>query len=414
MKAFAVYTAAMRNRFVEAIPEMLAYKLAIVNASEQYNGLYWWTYDIGILESTSIAAKEFLPILLAGIVWGKAWHGCTIRCNCDNEAVVQVINGRYARYPLLAHMLRCLFFICARHQFTLVAKHIPGKNNEAADAISRNNLPLFYSQVPNAMGSPHTNSTTGSGGAGLQPSRLAVERLDQLVQFYFKQALAPATTRSYESAKKRYLAFCATIQSGPIPVTEARLLHFVAALAAEGLTYTTIKCYLSGIRHLQLSYGMGDPKVGNMATLQHVLRGIRSTQSRRGQQPRPRLPITPTILAKLRQVWERARHDHNNIMLWAACTTCFFGFLRSGEIAAPTARTFDPTSHLTVHNITVDNASRPQVVRVHIKASKTDPFRKGVHVFLGRTEDPLCPVAALLAYMAIRGRAPGPLFIMAH
>ena len=151
-----------------------------------------------------------------------------------------------------------------------------------------------------------------------------------------------------------------------------------------------------------------------MATLQHVLRGIRSTQSRRGQQPRPRLPITPTILAKLRQVWERARHDHNNIMLWAACTTCFFGFLRSGEIAAPTARTFDPTSHLTVHNITVDNASRPQVVRVHIKASKTDPFRKGVHVFLGRTEDPLCPVAALLAYMAIRGRAPGPLFIMAH
>ena len=148
-----------------------------------------------------------------------------------------------------------------------------------------------------------------------------------------------------------------------------------------------------------------------MATLQHV---IRSTQSRRGQQPRPRLPITPTILAKLRQVWERARHDHNNIMLWAACTTCFFGFLRSGEIAAPTARMIDPTSHLTVHNITVDNASHPQVVRVHIKASKTDPFRKGVHVFLGRTADPLCPVAALLAYMAIRGRAPGPLFIMAH
>ena len=89
----------------------------------------------GILESTSIAAKEFLPILLAGIVWGQSWHGCTIRCNCDNEAVVQVINGRYARDPLLAHMLRRLFFICARHQFTLVAKRIPGKNNDAADAI---------------------------------------------------------------------------------------------------------------------------------------------------------------------------------------------------------------------------------------------------------------------------------------
>ena len=67
-----------------------------------------------------------------------------------------------------------------------------------------------------------------------------------------------------------------------------------------------------------------------------------------------------------------------------------------------------------MHDITVDNASRLQVVRVHIKASKTDPFRKGVHVFLGRTEYPLCPVTALLAYMVIRGRAPGPLFFMAH
>ena len=45
VKAFAIYTAAMGNRFVEAIPEMLAYMLVIVNASEQYDGLYWRTYD---------------------------------------------------------------------------------------------------------------------------------------------------------------------------------------------------------------------------------------------------------------------------------------------------------------------------------------------------------------------------------
>ena len=42
----------------------------------------------------SIAAKEFLPILLAGIVWGESWQGCTIRCNCDNEAVVQAGHQR--------------------------------------------------------------------------------------------------------------------------------------------------------------------------------------------------------------------------------------------------------------------------------------------------------------------------------
>ena len=147
-----------------------------------------------------------------------------------------------------------------------------------------------------------------------------------------------------------------------------------------------------------------------MATLQHVMWGIKSSQVKGGQQTRPRLPISPTILPGLRQVWEKSRHGFDNIMLWAACTTCFFGFLRSGEIAAPSAHNFDPSYHLTLGDIAVDNPSHPLAIRVCIKASKTDPFRKGVQIFLGRTGDHLCLVAALLAYVAIRGKQPGPLF----
>ena len=101
-------------------------------------------------------------------------------------------------------------------------------------------------------------------------------------------------------------------------------------------------------------------------------------------------------------------------MLWAACTTCFFGFLRSGEITAPTTRTFDSTHHLTLEDISVDNIGQPGAVPVRIKASKTDPFRKGVDIFLGHTSNSLCPVAALLAYLVIRGKSPGPLFCMAN
>ena len=101
-------------------------------------------------------------------------------------------------------------------------------------------------------------------------------------------------------------------------------------------------------------------------------------------------------------------------MLWAACTTCFFGFLSSGEITTPTTNDFDPTYHLTLEDIAIDDACLTMAVRLHIKASKTDPFRKGAHVFLGRTNDQLCPVAALLAYLAIRGRKPGPVFCMAN
>ena len=151
-----------------------------------------------------------------------------------------------------------------------------------------------------------------------------------------------------------------------------------------------------------------------MATLQHVLKRIKSTQAKMGHQPRPRLPITLDILGKLRLIWEKTPHDYNSIMLWAACTTYFFGFLRSGEITAPITHTFDSTYHLTLEDISVDNLGQPGAVQVRIKASKTDTFRKGVDIFLGRTSNSLCPVAALLAYLVIHGKGPGPLFCMAN
>ena len=42
---------------------------------------------------------------------------------------------------------------------------------------------------------------------------------------------------------------------------------------------------------------------------------------------------------------------------------------------------------------------------------KTDPFHKGFHLFLGCTGHHICPVKALLPYLAVRGSTEGPLFI---
>jgi len=46
VKVFAIiYMAAMWKQYPEAMPEMIAYLLLIVNASDQYDGLYWRAYD---------------------------------------------------------------------------------------------------------------------------------------------------------------------------------------------------------------------------------------------------------------------------------------------------------------------------------------------------------------------------------
>ncbi len=58
-------------------------------------------------------------------------------------------------------------------------------------------------------------------------------------------------------------------------------------------------------------------------------------------------------------------------MLWAAVCLGFFGFLRAGEMTVPSDDRFDPTTHLTLSDIAVYVSWRLEVVRVHIKQSKT-------------------------------------------
>jgi len=46
-----------------------------------------------------------------------------------------------------------------------------------------------------------------------------------------------------------------------------------------------------------------------------------------------------------------------------------------------------------------------------IKQSKTDQARRRVKVYTGQTDNDLCPVSALLAYLFKMGTKPGPLFM---
>ena len=55
----------------------------------------------------------------------------------------------------------------------------------------------------------------------------------------------------------------------------------------------------------------------------------------------------------------------------------------------------------------MDSQAAPSCIHVRIKASKTDPFRRGVTLVSGRTDNVLCPVKAVLSFMVAGA---GPLF----
>ena len=65
-----------------------------------------------------------------------------------------------------------------------------------------------------------------------------------------------------------------------------------------------------------------------------------------------------------------------------------------------------------MNDIKVDSKQVPTAISVRIKQSKTDPFRQGVSIYFGRTDTLICPVAALLSYLVVRGSGEGPLFML--
>ena len=101
--------------------------------------------------SVHITVKELALIVVACAVWGRQWHGSSVRCRCDNAAVVAIVHVGSSKHPLAMHLLRCLSFFVAFFQLFLDIVHLLGRCNEAADALSRDNLPLFMQLTPDAQ-----------------------------------------------------------------------------------------------------------------------------------------------------------------------------------------------------------------------------------------------------------------------
>ena len=105
-------------------------------------------------QEVHITVKELLPIVLAAATWGPLWLGFTVSCRCDNAAVVAIVNSGRSRMDRAMHLMRCLSFFLARWDMMFVCSHIPGTDNFAADALSRNSLSSFQSLVPEAEADP--------------------------------------------------------------------------------------------------------------------------------------------------------------------------------------------------------------------------------------------------------------------
>ena len=153
---------------------------------------------------------------------------------------------------------------------------------------------------------------------------------------------------------------------------------------------------------------MSDPVLVSYSRLNYALCGLRRVGGDGRRQAR--LPITPDILMKIYRQWSHVAQTYDHVMLRAAFCLGFFGFMHSGEFTCPSWKDFK-VDMLSPQDVSVDSHISPSYITVVIRHSKNDPFAVGVKLHLGRTGLPLCPVSALLCYLAIWPSQQGPLFL---
>jgi len=163
---------------------------------------------------------------------------------------------------------------------------------------------------------------------------------------------------------------------------------------------------------MQITMGLPEPReFSSLPRLRLVQAGVQRLHASSSKEAKIRLPITPSILRRVKEHWTPHNSDNDIVMLWAAATVCFFSFFRAGEICLTTVNSFDASQHLSWGDVAIDSSDNPQMLKIHLKRSKSDQLGKGVDVFIGKTGCILCPLAACLQYMAARGTEPGPFFL---
>ena len=256
----------------------------------------------------------------------------------------------------------------------------PGQTQPTGRCIVLEPALTVFCSCPTGRTGPHlhTHSTSQS--------------LDTDLVSLIHRALAGSTTSTYKVGIQRYLTFCRALDLVPVPSTKRQVALFATHLSTS-LRLPTIRVYLAAVSFLHHVGGHRSPVSGN-TILKLVLRGIQRKQTQ-SQCKTPRLPITPQILADLLKHLgcDSTIPSQDRLMLKAAMTLAFFGFLRISELTVPAYHT--SRQFLARRDIQFLGHQ----LKVFLTHSKTDQFGQGSVITVGCSEDACCPVSAMQHYL---------------
>lgn len=177
----------------------------------------------------------------------------------------------------------------------------------------------------------------------------------------------------------------------PLPASHETLVSYVSLLFKQNLQGSTIKVYLSAIRHEHIRKDYPSPLDGGRLAL--VLRAAVAMSD----SPNRKLPIKYTLL---RLICGEASKRFDGTMLRAAMCLAYFGCLRSGELCLPDNTDFDPEINLAVRNVIFNDAENYFVL--FLSRSKTDRKNEGVSINVGCSNSDTCAYCYMKCYLDTR------------
>ena len=139
----------------------------------------------------------------------------------------------------------------------------------------------------------------------------------------------------------------------------------------DGLAPSTVTSYLSSVRNLLINAGLSSVNL-HTPRVELVLRGIKRVKAHQASSVRPRLPITPSIVGKLKKVWSSGHQLTDYRMLWVAVCLALFRFLTCAEFTVPSLAVYDPSIHLSLDDVSTIPSAKGSSLAIQIKHSRTD------------------------------------------
>jgi len=230
-----------------------------------------------------------------------------------------------------------------------------------------------------------TGQWLDSGGILLEPDVLAE------AQMLVEDGHAPSTRRMYTDGARRFVDFCDEANICALPAHPHAVTHFLGWMSLHAYALGTAKIHVSAINALHAYAETPSPTRTWLVT-----QALRGYARKWGRQARAAAALTAEDLIAIHERFIAGSTSLRAARDWAVLETGFAGALRRSELVA-----------IDLENI----AFQQNGYFLHLPYSKTDQFRFGEDLFIGRgVYKDTDPVGALEHWLHVSGITSGPVF----